>query len=96
VPFVVVALVWSGAPCGEMATLDADSAATAVRLLYHCDDPAAKTSASMQLQQLQKSVHAWTVADTLLHRKMDMETCYFAAQTMRAKIQVKTKRWQAF
>lgn len=31
-------------------------------------------------------VHAWTVADELLHLKRDVESCYFAAQTMRTKI----------
>lgn len=31
-------------------------------------------------------VHAWTVADELLHHKRDLESCYFAAQTMRTKI----------
>lgn len=32
-------------------------------------------------------VHAWTIADELLHHKRDLESCYFAAQTMRSKIQ---------
>lgn len=32
-------------------------------------------------------VHAWTIADELLHHKRDLESCYFAAQTMRTKIQ---------
>lgn len=31
-------------------------------------------------------VHAWTTADELLHLKRDIESCYFAAQTMRTKI----------
>lgn len=31
-------------------------------------------------------MHAWTVADELLHHKRDLESCYFAAQTMRSKI----------
>lgn len=32
-------------------------------------------------------VYAWKVADDMLHQKKDMESCYFAAQTMRIKIQ---------
>jgi len=68
--------------------LDADQTPLALHALYHCDDPMAKTLASTQLQRLQKSVNAWKVSDELLHRKVNMESCYFAAQTMRTKIQV--------
>ena len=42
---------------------------------------------SRWLQQYQNSVYAWTVSDQLLQRKLDVETCYFAAQTLRSKIQ---------
>lgn len=31
-------------------------------------------------------MHAWTIADELLRHKKDLESCYFAAQTMRTKI----------
>lgn len=43
--------------------------------------------ASQWLNDLQKSVYAWTIADELLHQKKDLQSCYFAAQTMRSKIQ---------
>ena len=39
------------------------------------------------LQEYQKSVYAWTISDQLLQQKMSMESCYFAAQTLRSKIQ---------
>ena len=42
-----------------------------------------KEEASKWLNQLQRSVYAWTISDQLLQRKLDVETCYFAAQTMR-------------
>lgn len=32
-------------------------------------------------------VHSWTIADELLQQKRDTHSCYFAAQTMRSKIQ---------
>ncbi len=31
-------------------------------------------------------VHAWEVSNELLQRKLDLESCYFAAQTMRTKV----------
>lgn len=31
---------------------------------------------------------AWKVADEMLHQQTDVECCYFAAQTMRTKIQL--------
>lgn len=45
-----------------------------------------KERAGQWLHDLQKSVHAWTVADELLHHHRDLESCYFGAQTMRSKI----------
>ena len=60
---------------------------TAVSSMYHDPDPKVKEAASKWLNQLQKSVYAWTISDQLLQRKVDVETCYFAAQTMRSKIQ---------
>jgi len=59
----------------------------AVHSLYHDPDPKRKEEASKWLNVLQKSVYAWTLSDQLLQRKVDVETCYFAAQTMRSKIQ---------
>ena len=32
-------------------------------------------------------MYAWEVADQLLQMKQDVESCYFAAQTMKMKIQ---------
>jgi len=31
-------------------------------------------------------VYAWQIADQLLQSNQDMETCYFAAHTMRSKV----------
>ncbi|KAL1509671.1 hypothetical protein ABEB36_004377 [Hypothenemus hampei] len=58
----------------------------AVSTLYKNPDRKEKERASEWLLNLQKSVHAWTIADELLHKKPDLESCYFAAQTMRSKI----------
>jgi hypothetical protein len=33
-------------------------------------------------------VFAWQIADQLLQHSQDVESCYFAAQTMRTKIQL--------
>lgn len=33
-------------------------------------------------------VYAWKIADEMLHQQHDVESCYFAAQTMRTKIQL--------
>ena len=59
----------------------------AIKSLYHDPDPKRKEEASKWLNQLQRSVFAWTISDQLLQRHLDVETCYFAAQTMRSKIQ---------
>ena len=59
----------------------------AIKSLYHDPDPKRKEEASKWLNQLQRSVFAWTISDQLLQRQLDVETCYFAAQTMRSKIQ---------
>lgn len=59
----------------------------AIKTLYHDPDPASKESASTWLGQLQSSVLAWKVSDDLLLARVDVETCYFAAQTLRTKLQ---------
>ncbi|GAB6030207.1 Transportin-3 [Chamberlinius hualienensis] len=59
----------------------------AIHALYHNPDAGGKERASVWLGELQRSVHAWKVADELLQRRLDVESCYFAAQTMRTKIQ---------
>uniref|UniRef100_A0A8C8D9P6 Transportin-3 n=1 Tax=Oncorhynchus tshawytscha TaxID=74940 RepID=A0A8C8D9P6_ONCTS len=59
----------------------------AVQALYHDPDPAGKERASVWLGELQRSMYAWEMADQLLQLKQDVESCYFAAQTMKMKIQ---------
>ncbi|XP_055836947.1 transportin-3 [Episyrphus balteatus] len=46
-----------------------------------------KEKASKWLEEFQKSIYSWTIADELLQQKRDLHSCYFAAQTMRNKIQ---------
>lgn len=65
-----------------------DEVVAAIRILYHDPDPREKERASQWLNRLQQSVHAWTAADQLLHAKIDLESCYIAAQTIRTKIQL--------
>lgn len=60
----------------------------AVFTLYCNPDTTQKEKASAWLGELQKSVYAWKVADEILHQQPDVESCYFAAQTMRTKIQL--------
>jgi len=64
-----------------------DTVFAALHALYHTPDASGKEQASAWLEQLQHSVHAWTIADQLLQLNHDVESCYFAAQTMRSKIQ---------
>ncbi|KAK9891693.1 hypothetical protein WA026_015661 [Henosepilachna vigintioctopunctata] len=59
----------------------------AVSALFDNPNASENEKASQWLGNLQKSVHAWTVADELLHHKKDLQSCYFGAQTMRSKIQ---------
>ncbi|XP_065159262.1 transportin-3 [Atheta coriaria] len=58
----------------------------AISTLYSNPVASEKERASQWLGDFQKSVHAWTIADEILHHKRDLESCYFAAQTMRSKI----------
>eukprot|EP00041_Stephanoeca_diplocostata_P030293 m.913990 g.913990 ORF g.913990 m.913990 type:complete len:958 (+) comp23728_c1_seq2:149-3022(+) len=55
--------------------------------LYHNPDAQSKNSASKWLEELQKTVLAWEVADHCLHQKVPMEVLFFASQTIRKKIQ---------
>nr|XP_054774604.1 transportin-3-like [Lytechinus pictus] len=64
-----------------------DTVAAAIHALYHNPDAAEKERASMWLQEFQRSLFSWEISDQLLQLKRDVETCYFAAQTMRTKIQ---------
>ncbi|XP_075455373.1 transportin-3 isoform X2 [Ascaphus truei] len=59
----------------------------AVQALYHDPDPSGKERASFWLGELQRSVYAWEISDQLLQIRQDVESCYFAAQTMKMKIQ---------
>ncbi|XP_077325623.1 transportin-3 isoform X3 [Lithobates pipiens] len=59
----------------------------AVQALYHDPDPSGKERASLWLGELQRSVYAWEISDQLLQIHQDVESCYFAAQTMKMKIQ---------
>ena len=47
----------------------------------------AKQIAGKWLEGVQQSVFAWEIADQLLIRKNDVESCYYAAQTLRTKLQ---------
>ncbi|GFG31613.1 hypothetical protein Cfor_03192, partial [Coptotermes formosanus] len=64
-----------------------DTVYQAVFTLYHNPEPTEKEKASQWLGELQRSVYAWKIADEMLQQKRDLESCYFAAQTMRTKIQ---------
>jgi transportin-3 (transportin-SR) (TRN-SR) (importin-12). len=57
--------------------------------LYHKYDnkSESKELASKWLESIQNSVYAWEIADQLLIKKQDVESCYFAAQTLRTKLQ---------
>ncbi|XP_054715375.1 transportin-3-like [Uloborus diversus] len=59
----------------------------AIYTLYNNPDSSGKEKASHFLGNLQRSVYAWKIADELLQQRADLESCYFAAQTMRSKIQ---------
>ncbi|XP_026810121.1 transportin-3 [Rhopalosiphum maidis] len=60
----------------------------AIYALYNQNtNPAEKQRASNWLNEMQKSVYAWKIADELLARKVDLNSCYLAAQTMRSKLQ---------
>lgn len=59
----------------------------AINTLYHDPNTGEKEKASLWLGNLQRSVYAWKIADALLQQSFGLESCYFAAQTMRTKIQ---------
>ncbi|KAL0267137.1 UNVERIFIED_CONTAM: hypothetical protein PYX00_009490 [Menopon gallinae] len=59
----------------------------AVVTLYNNKNFSETEQASKWLAELQKSVYSWKIADDMLQQKRDFESCYFAAQTMRTKIQ---------
>ncbi|XP_047992380.1 transportin-3 [Leguminivora glycinivorella] len=62
----------------------------AISALYensNANDKEIKEKASKWLGEVQKSIHSWKIADELLQQKKDIHSCYFAAQTMRSKVQ---------
>lgn len=58
-----------------------------IKTLHTDPDPIIKESAAAWLTQLQSSVLAWKIADDLLLARVDVNTCFFAAQTLRIKLQ---------
>lgn len=66
---------------------DLESVYQALFVLYHEPGHANKERVNKWLSELQKSLHAWEISNELLRVKRDLESCYFAAQTMRSKIQ---------
>ncbi len=75
------------APAAADGVPDLSATLQTLSELYHGRDPSLQAAASLRLQALQESVHAWKISDELLHRKVDVESCCFAAQTMRNKVQ---------
>eukprot|EP00794_Sanderia_malayensis_P013001 gene13002-14340_t len=59
----------------------------AIDVLYKGADPSKKDEASRWLENFQHSVNAWEISSQLLNSNSDTETSYFAAQTMRTKVQ---------
>ena len=59
-----------------------------IRTLYENEpNGESKEMASKWLESLQHSIYGWRIADQLLINKSDIASCYFAAQTLRTKIQ---------
>ncbi|XP_062562419.1 transportin-3 isoform X1 [Armigeres subalbatus] len=65
----------------------AEAVLQSVFTLYNNPNKQEKETASKWLEEFQKSIHSWEIADQLLQRKHDLNSCTFAAQTMRNKIQ---------
>lgn len=60
---------------------------SALQALYH-GDPAVKDQANKWLEAFQQSAEAWQVSNDILHAPgAGMEAHYFAAQTLRTKVQ---------
>ncbi|KAK3585736.1 hypothetical protein CHS0354_020305 [Potamilus streckersoni] len=71
----------------ESQTPSLETVYQALQALYNNPDFVGKEKASVWLGELQRSVNAWQIADQLLRLNQSIESCYFAAQTMRTKIQ---------
>ncbi|KAI3438282.1 hypothetical protein D9Q98_000717 [Chlorella vulgaris] len=60
---------------------------SALQALYH-GDPAVKDQANKWLEAFQQAIEAWQVSNDILHTpSAGMEAHYFAAQTLRTKVQ---------
>ncbi|XP_052755169.1 transportin-3 [Galleria mellonella] len=70
-----------------METPSMDTIYQAIHALYDNPNASEKEKASIWLADIQKSIHSWKIADELLQQKKDVQSCYFAAQTMRSKVQ---------
>ncbi|XP_021198005.2 transportin-3 [Helicoverpa armigera] len=70
-----------------MDTPTMDTIYQAISALYDNPNASEKEKASLWLGDMQKSIHSWKIADELLQQKKDINSCYFAAQTMRSKVQ---------
>lgn len=60
----------------------------AVYALYHESNPSSRDNANVWLQDWQKTEGSWNVCCDVLQQQSqnDLETCYFAAQTLRTKV----------
>ncbi|XP_055614222.1 transportin-3 isoform X2 [Uranotaenia lowii] len=65
----------------------AEAVLQGVYTLYNNPNKQEKEKASKWLEEFQKSIHSWEIADQLLQQKHDLNSCIFASQTMRNKIQ---------
>lgn len=60
----------------------------ALNVLYHHPDDAVRSQADRWLQNFQRTLDAWQVADNLLHdANSNQETLIFCSQTLRSKVQ---------
>ncbi|XP_057780714.1 transportin MOS14 isoform X1 [Salvia miltiorrhiza] len=60
----------------------------ALNALYHHPDDAVRMQADRWLQDFQRTIDAWQVADNLLHdTSSNIETSIFCSQTLRSKVQ---------
>ncbi|XP_013149046.1 PREDICTED: importin-13, partial [Papilio polytes] len=64
-----------------------DTVYQAISALYDNPNANEKEKASLWLGDVQKSIHSWKISDQLLQEKKDEQSYYFAAQTMRSKVQ---------
>ncbi|XP_024389574.1 transportin MOS14 [Physcomitrium patens] len=60
----------------------------ALQALYHHPDPSIRNNANQWLDDFQHTFDAWQISDSLLHdQSSSLEALYFAAQTIRTKVQ---------